>query len=863
MREQLPQRYADALVARRRLVIALSFLLTIAVGAGAVVGTSPDGSIGQAGINSEEQAAFDEIESTYGTNDAIVTQIVVRKDGGDVLTRESLLRSLRLQREIQRNESIEATLRAESSTIGIENTVATAAYVRDQTAGNETHGSTASARHEQPPAPTLDEQIAALESRSPEEVESLVAHVLDPNVTTSGPDPTASLPTHYESGTTRAEARLTLVFHSPTAGDDGETPQETYDAQVATASLVDERFSDAFVFGQGIVDDASTQAIGDSFLIITPVAVALLLVVLGVAYRDPVDVVVSLFGIGIVLVWLQGTQGWLGVSSSSILIAVPFLLVGLSIDYSLHVVMRYREARTGALEDDGAIGDPRSPTAAMRLSMRGVVVALTAAAFTTGIGFFSNYVSPLASIRDFALLSATGIIAMFVVFTALVPAVKLEVENLLARLGRDRRRSAFGVGDGPISTVLSSTATLTNQIPVVILVLGLVAAGVGAYGATGLDTEFNRADFLPEDAPDWMESLPEPFAPADYDIRENLAYLSDTFRQRGQGAEAQILLRGNVTSPALLEATDDTPKSAPQNGTIAMQADGTAAVESPATVLRSVAAENQTVANAIDAHDSDGDGLPDENVAEVYDLVYGVAPERASSVMYRAENGSYVSARVIVGVQADASAQSIADDVRHVASGIEATAPANAVATGGPVVTAVVQGALFETLVQGFTVTLSVVLVFLLGLYWWRYRTPGLAVVLIVPVVLALAWLLGAMALLDIPFNSETVVITSLAIGLGVDYSIHLGERVIDELERNESAEAALVTAVTGTGGALLGSAATTAAGFGVLALALSPPLQRFGIVTALSIVFAFVSCVTLLPSLLVVRERLLDRHIR
>ncbi|MFC6729237.1 MMPL family transporter, partial [Natronoarchaeum mannanilyticum] len=53
---------------------------------------------------------------------------------------------------------------------------------------------------------------------------------------------------------------------------------------------------------------------------------------------------------------------------------------------------------------------------------------------------------------------------------------------------------------------------------------------------------------------------------------------------------------------------------------------------------------------------------------------------------------------------------------------------------------------------------------------------------------------------------------------------------------------------------------ATTATGFGVLALALAPPLQRFGIVTGLSIVYAFVACITVLPSLLVLRERAIER---
>jgi len=119
--------------------------------------------------------------------------------------------------------------------------------------------------------------------------------------------------------------------------------------------------------------------------------------------------------------------------------------------------------------------------------------------------------------------------------------------------------------------------------------------------------------------------------------------------------------------------------------------------------------------------------------------------------------------------------------------------------------------------------------------------------------VKALCWLLGAMALLGIPFNSETAVITSLAIGLGVDYSIHAGERFVAERERRDTPEAALEHTITGTGGTLLASAATTAAGFGVLA----PPLRRFGIVTASAILLAFLAVVTLLPSLLVVRERL------
>jgi predicted RND superfamily exporter protein len=112
------------------------------------------------------------------------------------------------------------------------------------------------------------------------------------------------------------------------------------------------------------------------------------------------------------------------------------------------------------------------------------------------------------------------------------------------------------------------------------------------------------------------------------------------------------------------------------------------------------------------------------------------------------------------------------------------------------------------------------------------------------------------MALVGIPFNILTGMITSLTVGLGVAYSIHLSERYNQELERADSMWEAMHTAVTGTGGALLGSAATTVGGFGVLAFAILPPLQQFGIITGLTIIYAFLASVLVLPSLLVVWTR-------
>jgi predicted RND superfamily exporter protein len=131
-------------------------------------------------------------------------------------------------------------------------------------------------------------------------------------------------------------------------------------------------------------------------------------------------------------------------------------------------------------------------------------------------------------------------------------------------------------------------------------------------------------------------------------------------------------------------------------------------------------------------------------------------------------------------------------------------------------------------------------------------------VITLLPVAFSVSWILGTMHLLGMPFNVLTGMITSLTVGLGVAYSIHLSERYTMELRRRDTIWQAMHESVTGTGGALLGSAATTVGGFGVLSFAILPALQQFGVITGLTIIYAFLASVLVLPSLLVLWTRYL-----
>jgi len=133
-----------------------------------------------------------------------------------------------------------------------------------------------------------------------------------------------------------------------------------------------------------------------------------------------------------------------------------------------------------------------------------------------------------------------------------------------------------------------------------------------------------------------------------------------------------------------------------------------------------------------------------------------------------------------------------------------------------------------------------------------------LGAVTLTPILLTVAWILGTMYVLDMPFNVITGTITSLTIGLGVAYNIHISERYRLELSRGRDGWEAMHHAVTGTGGALLGSAGTTIGGFGVLAFAILPALQQFGIITGITIAYAFLGSVFVLPSFLALWTRYL-----
>nr|WP_303647513.1 MMPL family transporter [Haloarchaeobius amylolyticus] len=829
------------------------FVATLVVGSAA---SQVDQSTSTDSFQTETEAAdkLDYVRENFRTEgqNRTTVQVVVR--GDNVLSKDSLLATLRFQQTLRENETVDGTLAEAPAVVDVSNAVAIAAIQRERAGsdGGGAAGGSAGGGDGQPAAPpTLDEQISAVESLNESEVDALVGRVLGPDSSgrTPGGDALTLMPVDYEPGSTTADARVLLVFQSVPADTSGtDLPEDVAAGQLAVQDIAAEDLGEeSFVFGVGIVDDETGRSIGDSFTIIGPLALLLVIVTLVIAYRDLVDIVLSTLGIGLVLVWMQGFMGWMGIDFSTTLIAVPILLIGLAIDYAIHVFMRHREAREA--DPDASVG------ATMKRALAGVGVALVWVTVTTSIGFLSNLSSPLPPLQNFGLASAAGIVASLLVFGALIPALKVEVDGLLERFGVDRRKKPFGGEGRGVGRLLAVGSIGAKRAPVAVLLVALLVSAGGAYGATQVDTSFDRSDFLTEEPPDWMKELPEPFAPGEYNIRQNAEYLNGKFLQQDQSSQAELLVQGSVAAPDTLERVQQVRDRASESETVITLADGEPRILGPISTIQRVAAQNDSFASTVAEADTDGDGVPDQNLEAVYDRLYAVAPDDARRVVAR-EDGEYVALRMQVAIQGGSPVPQVRDEMQAAVEPAQGNG-LTATATGQPVLTAIIQDGLLETVVVTLVVTVLAVLAVLVVGYRLFAGYGSLGAVTLVPVVLSLSWVLGAMWLLKIPFNAQTALITSLGIGLGVDYSIHMSERFTDELDRTGSVDRAVSATVGGTGGALLGSAVTTASGFSVLALAIVPSLQRFGIVIGLAIVFAFVGAVLVFPSLLVLWGRL------
>ncbi len=130
-------------------------------------------------------------------------------------------------------------------------------------------------------------------------------------------------------------------------------------------------------------------------------------------------------------------------------------------------------------------------------------------------------------------------------------------------------------------------------------------------------------------------------------------------------------------------------------------------------------------------------------------------------------------------------------------------------------------------------------LALVLGLLLWDSRSFKSALICLLPVATGVLWALGVMAVVGYPLNLLNVFVITMVIGVGSDYAIYILKRIREGSDLGGLAQ---------TARAVLISAGTTVVGFGTLITTHYPGLQSMGWMALLGVSIACFSAIVLVP---------------
>lgn len=154
---------------------------------------------------------------------------------------------------------------------------------------------------------------------------------------------------------------------------------------------------------------------------------------------------------------------------------------------------------------------------------------------------------------------------------------------------------------------------------------------------------------------------------------------------------------------------------------------------------------------------------------------------------------------------------------------------------------------LFVSQLQSFILALALTFIIMLFIR----KSLRLGLISITPIVFTLGLVYGFFGLAGLELDYVTMMVASVSIGVGIDYSIHFVHGVMSGLREGRGRQEAIVLAFMEKGPAIVVNSLAVMLGFAVLLLASMSPLRTFGGIMVGSMFLAAFSALTILPALL------------
>ncbi|UCH71493.1 MAG: MMPL family transporter, partial [Thermoplasmatales archaeon] len=337
--------------------------------------------------------ASDEISADFTTTASV--SILVKSNDKDVLTSNNLIEMFQIENTIITDTDIIAVLNTpEMPSMSI----SSVADIISQTALVQ-QGIT---------NPTMEQKIFAIQNMEDYQIKQLVSGILSSEETPIEVKGMFSMMLTKDfdlaNGEIKAKGTMILISLNPSIADGSTDMYSSGDSELSkTEKRMDEivkstdlKYTDMTVMGASIIMDEIMDANNESMAILLPLAFGFVILILAIIYRSGIDMLFSLLALVFAIIWVYGFGAAMGFSFNPMTTAVPILIVGLGIDYGIHITMRYREET----KIDKKINQ------AIIITIASVGMALLLATVTTVVSFLSNLASPIFIIAEFGVLCA-------------------------------------------------------------------------------------------------------------------------------------------------------------------------------------------------------------------------------------------------------------------------------------------------------------------------------------------------------------------------------------------------------------------------------------------------------------------------
>lgn len=531
--------------------------------------------------------------------------------------------------------------------------------------------------------------------------------------------------------------------------------------------------------------------------LLMPIGLLLMAGFLYFSFREKRGVLLPLAVVAMSIIAALGLLPLLGWELSIMAILVPVMMIAVANNYGVHLISRYQELN--------AHHPGWSMTAIVRHALQHLNAPIVLTGLTTIVGILGLAAHLMLPARQMGVVSALGIAFALGLSLSFVPA-------LLSGMKKGRVQQSFVLERlTVVDKVLAWFGRITTRQPRRVVAIFAAFFFVAASGIALLQVSINHENMMPKD----------------HALRVS-TQIAD--KSLGGSKNVTLLWEGDIKDPGLLQRMEGF-----QQGLSAMPEVGN--VISIATVLRQMSKalndpgdpgydripeSKEAVAQYLELYAMSGDPA---DLERLVDFEYAHA---AMNVQFRA--GDLRSFRKVIG-----KVESL------VSKDPNCTLMAGHALMEKELAEAVVRGQVYSLVFAGLAIAL---------LMWLIFRSLAAAWMGSLPLVFALGCNFGLMGFLGLDLDIASSLLSSIAIGIGIDYTIHLFWRLRAELAGGADYVHAVRKTLGATGRGITINAISVMLGFSVLFLSALVLLKTFAFLMIFSLLLCLLCALVFIPAL-------------